>query len=167
MTDMTLAEAAVQLGVAPSTLRAQVGKGRLQARLAGKTYLVTPEEVARYRSRSRGRRGRPRRQGQGPIGSNRILVDGDALLRVAERWGIRSIAAFGSVARGDARPDSDIDLVMELAQDSPVGLFQHAQMAEELGALFGRRVDLVTWNALRPRLREAVRRDAVDLLARR
>jgi uncharacterized protein len=165
MSEMTLAEAAAQLGLAASTLRGQVAKGRLRARVAGKTYLVTPEEVARYASHSKGRSGRPR----GPVSGLSLVpssVDGSALERLAERWAIRSVAVFGSVARGEATPNSDIDLVIELKPEAPVGLLQHAQIADELSALFGRRVDLVTWNALRPRLREAVRRDAVELLAR-
>ena len=73
---------------------------------------------------------------------------------------------FGSVARGEARPDSDIDLVIELDHDARVGLLEHAQIGDALSLLFGRPVDLVTWNSLRPRFREAVRRDAVELLAR-
>ena len=162
---MTLAEAAAQLGVAPATLRGQAAKGRLRARIAGKTYLVTPEEVARYAIESRGRVGRPRRQ---PASSNggSPAVDLEALRRLAERWGISSIAVFGSVARGEARPDSDIDLVIELDHDARVGLLEHAQIGDALSLLFGRPVDLVTWNSLRPRFREAVRRDAVELLAR-
>jgi excisionase family DNA binding protein len=166
MSEITLAEAATQLGLAPSTLRAQVAKGRLRARLAGKTYLVTLDEVARYGSQSRGRRGRPRRRAASLVTPTGLLIDRGALAHLAQRWGIRSLAAFGSVARGEAHSDSDVDLVMELDPSANVGLFQHAQIAEELAALFGRPVDLVTWNALRPRLLETVRRDAVDLLAR-
>lgn len=46
--DMTLADAATRLGVSPTTLRVQVNKGRLAARLMGKTYVVTEAEVERY-----------------------------------------------------------------------------------------------------------------------
>lgn len=56
---MTLVEAARQLGLSPSTLRAQVRNGRLRARRVGRDYHVTPREVARYRDASLGRPGRP------------------------------------------------------------------------------------------------------------
>lgn len=56
---MTLAEAAVRLGLSPSTLRGQVGKGKLRGRLVGKTWTVSPREVERYRVESLGRIGRP------------------------------------------------------------------------------------------------------------
>jgi len=55
---LTLTEAADQLGLAASTLRHQVQAGRLRARLIGKTYVVTPREVDRYRAESLGRPGR-------------------------------------------------------------------------------------------------------------
>jgi excisionase family DNA binding protein len=56
---LTLAEAAAVLGLAASTLRHQVQAGRLQARLIGKTYVVTAREVERYRAESLGKPGRP------------------------------------------------------------------------------------------------------------
>jgi excisionase family DNA binding protein len=56
---LTLTEAAEQLGVTASTLRHQVQAGRLRARLLGKTYIVSPREVERYRATSLGRPGRP------------------------------------------------------------------------------------------------------------
>lgn len=53
---LTLTEAAARLGLAASTLRVQVHRGKLRARLIGKTYVVTHREVERYRSASLGRR---------------------------------------------------------------------------------------------------------------
>ena len=53
---LTLAEAAVRLGLSPSTLRVQVNRGKLKARLVGKTYTVTDGEIERYRRESLGRR---------------------------------------------------------------------------------------------------------------
>jgi excisionase family DNA binding protein len=53
---LTLAQAAVRLGLSPSTLRGQVEKGRLKARLVGKTWTVTEREVERYRAESLGKR---------------------------------------------------------------------------------------------------------------
>ena len=56
---LTLVEAADELGVTASTLRHQVQAGRLRARLLGKTYVVTPREVERYRREHLGKPGRP------------------------------------------------------------------------------------------------------------
>lgn len=53
---LTLAQAAVRLGLSPSTLRVQVKRGKLRARLVGKTWTVTEREVERYRAESLGRR---------------------------------------------------------------------------------------------------------------
>ncbi len=59
---LTLTEAADELGLAASTLRHQVQAGRLRARLVGKTYVVTPGEVERYRREHLGKAGRPSHQ---------------------------------------------------------------------------------------------------------
>lgn len=56
---LTLTEAAGQLGLAASTLRHQVQAGRLRARLVGKTYVITPRELDRYRREHLGKAGRP------------------------------------------------------------------------------------------------------------
>jgi excisionase family DNA binding protein len=56
---LTLIEAADELGLAASTLRHQVQAGRLRARLVGKTYVVSPREVERYRREHLGKLGRP------------------------------------------------------------------------------------------------------------
>ena len=53
---LTLAQAASRLGVSPSTLRGQVSKGKLKARLVGKTWTVSEREVERYRAESLGKR---------------------------------------------------------------------------------------------------------------
>ncbi len=55
---LTLKQAAARLGLSSETLRLQVRRGRLKAMLAGKTYLVTGKEVARYEREVKGRHGR-------------------------------------------------------------------------------------------------------------
>lgn len=62
---LTLTQAGAELGVSPSTLRSQVRNGRLRATLVGKTYVVTPAEVERYRRESLGNAGRPKGSGRG------------------------------------------------------------------------------------------------------
>lgn len=65
---LTLVEAADALGVTASTLRHQVQAGRLRARLLGKTYVVTPREVERYRREQLGKPGRPSHRAAPPSG---------------------------------------------------------------------------------------------------
>ena len=167
MSEITLAEAAERLGLAAVTLRAQVKNGRLQGRLVGKTWVVTDAEVERYRLRSRGRVGRPPRdRGFEDFRNSPLGLDPAQLGWIAGRYGVRSFALFGSAARGEAGPDSDVDIVMELEPASGIGLLEHARIADELARLLGRRVDLVTWQSLRPRMRAEVEREAIPLFAR-
>jgi hypothetical protein len=79
-----------------------------------------------------------------------------------QRWGIRVIGVFGSLARGDAGPDSDVDLLVEF--ERPLGLLV-ADAAAEIEAALGRRVDLVSEKWLRPRLRAAIAGEVVRVEA--
>ena len=79
-----------------------------------------------------------------------------------ERWGIRIIGVFGSVARGEAGADSDVDLLD--AYDRPLGL-ELADAAAEIEAAVGRPVDLASQKWLRPRLRQAIRAELVRVEA--
>jgi hypothetical protein len=60
------------------------------------------------------------------------------------RWKITELALFGSALRDDFGPDSDLDLLVTFADDARWGLFDIARMEDELRAIFGRDVDLVT-----------------------
>lgn len=83
------------------------------------------------------------------------------ILAIAHRYGARSIRIFGSVARGEARPDSDIDFLVELEPGR--SLFDLGGMLYELQELLGVQVDVVTRNGLRPRFREQVVAEAIPL----
>jgi uncharacterized protein len=74
---------------------------------------------------------------------------------------VKSLALFGSVARDEAGPDSDVDLLVEF-DGSPVGLFAYAALQRRLEELLGRRVDLATRRGLKPRLRERILGEAID-----
>jgi len=73
--------------------------------------------------------------------------------------GVARLAVFGSVARGEATPESDVDLLVAFGR--PVGLFGLVGLKEYLQGLLGRPVDLTTENGLRPAMRERVLREAV------
>ena len=84
-----------------------------------------------------------------------------ALARVCRKYGIRRLGLFGSAARGELKPGSDIDLLVEFEPDSSTSLFDYPTLRRELSALFGGRpVDLVPPEALRnPHRRKAILAD--------
>ena len=79
--------------------------------------------------------------------------------RRLKKFGVRSIAVFGSVARNKMRKQSDIDLLVEFQK--PVGLFEFARLKIYLEEVFGRKVDLVTPEALRKELRKTILEEAI------
>ena len=76
-----------------------------------------------------------------------------------DRFGVRSLSLFGSVARGEERPESDIDILVEFEQVG--GLFEFVRLKNYLEATLGQPVDLVTPDALKPQLREQILRESV------
>ena len=77
--------------------------------------------------------------------------------------GLTRLALFGSTARGDLGPKSDVDLLIEVDAARRFGLFAFLDLKDNLAALIGRPVDLAFADAMRPRLREAVLQDAVEV----
>jgi predicted nucleotidyltransferase len=93
-----------------------------------------------------------------------VDIDEAALAAVCDRYGIAELRLFGSRARGTARPGSDIDVLYSLRPGRKLG-WEIEQLAEELGSLFGEKVDLVSLRALHPRLKPAVLAEARPLYA--
>jgi predicted nucleotidyltransferase len=93
-----------------------------------------------------------------------LSVDPDRLAGICERYGIARLWVFGSVARGTARPDSDVDLLYVLRPGRKLG-WEIEQLSDELADLVGRPVDLVSRQALHERLRSAALADAQELYA--
>lgn len=90
-------------------------------------------------------------------------VDREMLAEICRRHHIEWLALFGSHARGGARPDSDVDVVVEFEEGRTPG-FGIVRVAAELGTAFGRRrVDLVTRRGLSRRMRERVLESARTL----
>lgn len=79
------------------------------------------------------------------------------------RYGASNPRLFGSVARGDAGPDSDIDLLVDLDPGGGNPLMRVAGMSEELSLLLGVRVDVVSDELLREHVSAAARAEAVAL----
>jgi hypothetical protein len=93
-----------------------------------------------------------------------IEVDAQALAAVCDRYGIAELKIFGSQARGEARPDSDIDVLYTLQPGRKLG-WEIEQLADELSGLLGHRADLISARALHPRLKPAVLAEARPLYA--
>lgn len=74
-------------------------------------------------------------------------------------FGVSSLMLFGSVARDEARTDSDVDLLVEF--DRPIGLFTFVRLKRYLEEILERSVDLGTPDSLKPYLQESVFREAV------
>jgi uncharacterized protein len=78
-----------------------------------------------------------------------------------ERAGVRHVAVFGSFARGDDRPDSDIDLLVSLHSDARIGLFGYGRIADAFDRILGRPVDLAHNGSLKKALQSEIERAAV------
>ncbi len=76
-----------------------------------------------------------------------------------DRYGVRSLALFGSVVRGEEKPESDIDLLVEF--EGPATFDGYMELKFYLEDLLGQSVDLVTSKALRPQLRPWIEQDLV------
>ena len=93
-----------------------------------------------------------------------VDVDLDRLRDVCECYGVASLEVFGSAARHEDRPDSDVDLLYELKPHARLG-FRLFDLEDELAALFGRPVDLVSRKSINKYIREQVLADAQPLYA--
>ena len=79
---------------------------------------------------------------------------------LCQKYGVKSLALFGSAARGELLPDSDVDLLIEFEPNSPVGLLEYQKIQDEFEAIFGRHVDLASKEILRnPYRRRTILRD--------
>ena len=78
--------------------------------------------------------------------------------------GLAAIYLFGSQARGDARANSDIDLLFDVVDDWNFSLLDQASLMVRLESILGRKVDFIERRALRPRIRERIELEMVKLL---
>jgi predicted nucleotidyltransferase len=91
----------------------------------------------------------------------RLITQRDEILHLAARWGARNVRVFGSAARGEAGPESDVDLLVELEPDRT--LFDLGGFLMDLQDLLGCKVDVVTEPALHSSIRDRVLQEAVPL----
>ncbi len=98
------------------------------------------------------------------------LLEGLPLDDLCRRWKVRELAVFGSALREDFSSQSDLDLLVEFDEDAEWSLLDHIRLQQELEALLGRKVDLITKRALEQsrnrRFREEVLRTARTIFSR-
>lgn len=97
---------------------------------------------------------------RGPIG-HRLQGRRAAVLALAAKHGVTDLRIFGSVARGDERPDSDLDLLVHLPEEA--GLFLLGRFSEALQGLLGVTVDVVPDDGLKARVRNNIEPDLIPL----
>ena len=89
------------------------------------------------------------------IGPSLVLPEAE-IAEICRRLQVKELSLFGSAARGEMRPDSDIDLLVEFLPEARISLLGHFAAERVLSELLGRKVDLVSKRALREALREDV-----------
>ena len=86
-----------------------------------------------------------------------LRVDSEKLKSVCHKYGVSTLSIFGSTARGDRRPDSDVDILVTFS--TRIGLVGIVALERELSEILGQKVDLVTEAAISPYLRERILKD--------
>ncbi len=86
----------------------------------------------------------------------------EVITELVSRYGARHIRVFGSVARGEERPDSDVDFLVELPRGYDL-FAQRLPLTEQLADLLKRRVELIPEHELNRHIREQVLKEAVEL----
>jgi len=99
------------------------------------------------------------------IFSPSIVLPVPEMAEICRRYGVKELSVFGSAARGDLQPGSDIDLLVEFEPGSRIGLFELWDLNDELEKLLQRRVDLVTKDGLKKLIRSEVLREARPVYA--
>jgi uncharacterized protein len=95
------------------------------------------------------------------IGREEIIATLRAHQAELRRRGVRYAASFGSMARGEGKRTSDIDILIELDPQAPVGLFEYVGITQYLADLFSARVDVANRSSLKPLVRPSIERDAL------
>lgn len=88
------------------------------------------------------------------------IISKEKVTAFCQKWNISEFAVFGSVLRQDFGPDSDIDVLVTFAPNTKWSLLDHVEMQDELSALLGRSVDLVSKRGIE-RSRNAIRRKEI------
>jgi putative addiction module CopG family antidote len=105
-------------------------------------------------------RAAPTRHAREPPRKDDVVAELAALEKPLRQRGLTSLALFGSVVRGAAHPDSDIDLLVDVTPDAQFSLIDLVAVKDFLEDQLGRKVDVVTRGGLEPAIRDRVLREA-------
>lgn len=171
---LTPREVAERLHVSPRTVYSWIESGRLASvRLSERVTrvpedaveslvraaLVAAEEPARYGPSAIG--GPVRDASASEQARAKLVLHREEIVRIAADNRTENVRVFGSVARGDARADSDIDLLVDARPGA--SLFDLGRIATRVGEILGRRVDVVVASDLKSMIRDAVLAEAIPL----
>ena len=96
------------------------------------------------------------------MGIDKLLQEKrEDILRIAAKHGANNVRVFGSAARGEAGPESDIDFLVEMEPER--SLLDHVALLQDLGDLLGREVDVVTEDGVYWLLRRRILKEAVPI----
>lgn len=90
-----------------------------------------------------------------------VLIKLSLHRQVLQAYGVKEIRLFGSVARGLAGIESDVDLLVEFEPSAHIGMFEFSRLRHELSQLLGCKVDLATPAALHKEMKEEILREAI------
>src|SRR5687767_11025868 len=124
--------------------------------------LTAAERMRRYRVRRRAAGMRPVATWAPSSVRDQVLAKADLIRTLAKAHGAVSVELFGSAARGEDRPDSDIDVMVELEEGR--SLLDLIGLGDDLGAALGRKVDTVSKSAMKPRVLARASKDAVRIV---
>ena len=92
-------------------------------------------------------------------------IDSTKLFAVCQRYHVQELSLFGSAARGEMKPGSDLDLLVTFLPGAAIDLVDYASLMLDLAELMGCKVDLVSKRGLKPSIKDSVLRDARLLYA--
>lgn len=93
---------------------------------------------------------------------NKVAEIKKLIIPVLKEYGVKKAAIFGSVARGETRSDSDVDVLVETRED--MGLFEFSGLKQDLESILKKKVDLVEYRVIKPAIKEEILRDQVPIL---
>jgi predicted nucleotidyltransferase len=95
-----------------------------------------------------------------------LAYNAEAVASFCKRWGISELALFGSAARDELRPDSDVDVMVRFSPDTSPSVWDLVTMRDALGEIFGRPVDLLEAGSVKnPIRKQSIERDLTIIYA--